>query len=52
MLLVTLVDAKTKIEAWRIDYNQHRPHSSIDNRTPDEYVSKRQENRTSEAAIF
>ena len=28
----SIEDAKAKIEAWRIDYNQRRPHSS---RTPD-----------------
>ena len=29
-----LEDARSKIEAWRIDYNQVRPHGAIDNRTP------------------
>lgn len=32
-------DARTKIEAWRRDYNEVRPHSSLDNATPREYSS-------------
>jgi putative transposase len=33
-----LADAKRKIEAWRVDYNQHRPHSSLAYRTPAEFA--------------
>jgi putative transposase len=33
-LFGSLVDAIKKIEAWRIDYNTARPHSSINNQTP------------------
>ena len=33
-----LEDARTKIEAYRIDYNEVRPHSSLDNRTPMEFA--------------
>jgi putative transposase len=33
-----LEDAKSKIEAWRADYNDVRPHSSLDNRTPSEFA--------------
>ena len=47
---VSLDDARQKIEAWRIDYNGHRPHSSLGYLTPSEYALKRQEQRTSEAA--
>jgi putative transposase len=32
-------DARTKIELWRQDYNEVRPHSSLDNATPREYSS-------------
>jgi putative transposase len=35
-----LQDARTKIESWRIDYNSFRPHSSLDNQTPEEYAAK------------
>jgi putative transposase len=31
-------DARCKIEAWRLDYNERRPHSSIGNLTPVEFV--------------
>jgi len=34
-----LDDAKTEIEAWRRDYNEVRPHSSLGDLTPKEYSS-------------
>lgn len=34
----TLDDAQEKIEAWRIDYNRHRPHTSLGGLTPEEFV--------------
>jgi putative transposase len=33
----TLADARGTIEAWRLDYNTQRPHSSLGDRTPDEF---------------
>ena len=33
-------DAKRKIEAWRVDYNSTRPHSSLDGRTPSEFAEQ------------
>jgi putative transposase len=33
-----LADARRKIEAWREDYNQARPHSSLAYRTPAEFA--------------
>jgi len=35
---VSIDDAKAKLEAWRIDYNRHRPHSAIGDLTPDEFA--------------
>lgn len=32
----SLADARQIIESWRIDYNQTRPHSSLDYQTPEE----------------
>ena len=45
-----LDDAREQIARWRVDYNAHRPHSSLGNLTPGEYATRRQSNRTSEAA--
>ena len=36
---ISLNDAKAKIEAYRVDYNHVRPHSSLDNQTPIEFAS-------------
>jgi hypothetical protein len=33
----TLADARHTIDAWRQDYNTQRPHSSLGDRTPDEF---------------
>ena len=41
-------DARAKIEARRIDYNQHRPHSSLGHRTPAEFVRQKHTNGTTE----
>lgn len=35
---LSLEDAATKIEAWRMEYNEHRPHSSLANKTPKEFA--------------
>jgi putative transposase len=34
----SLADAKEKIEAWRRDYNRNRPHSSLGNKSPEEFL--------------
>jgi putative transposase len=39
-LLTSFNDAKTQINKWKDDYNQNRPHSSLGNLTPYEYVRK------------
>lgn len=36
----TLHEAKVRIEAWREDYNRHRPHSSLGDLTPEEFAAK------------
>ena len=33
----SLADAKEKLNAWRIDYNESRPHKALNDRTPREY---------------
>jgi putative transposase len=35
-----LFDAKRKIAAWRTEYNQERPHSSLGYLTPNEYAAR------------
>jgi putative transposase len=35
---VSLQDAKEKIETWRRDYNKNRPHSSLGNKSPEEFL--------------
>jgi putative transposase len=47
----SIADAKEKIEAWRVDYNQRRPHGSLGHLTPDEYAQQRQTSPTAEAAF-
>ena len=37
---VDLRDAKRKIEAWRVDYNTTRPHSSLGQLTPEEFLNQ------------
>jgi len=39
-VFVSLHDAKQKIDAWRIDYNEHRPHGSLGNLTPREFTEQ------------
>ena len=38
----SLDDARTKVEAWRQDYNNLRPHSSLGNLAPREFAESRQ----------
>ncbi len=38
----SITAAQTKIEAWRIDYNQRRPHSSLGPLTPNQFAEQRQ----------
>ena len=40
---LSLDDAQQKIEAWRVDYNEYRPHQSLNDRTPQEFVSEHQQ---------
>jgi putative transposase len=38
----SIEDAKQKIEAWRVDYNQRRPHGSLGHLTPNEFAARSQ----------
>lgn len=46
-LFYDTVHARQKIEAWRQDYNRCRPHRSLGQRTPEEFI-KEFENRLTE----
>jgi putative transposase len=41
---LTLEHARRIIEQWRIDYNTARPHSSLGNLTPEEFIRRKTEN--------
>lgn len=43
---LSLADARRIVEAWRMDYNRTRPHSSLGNRTPEEYRELTQRTRS------
>ena len=51
-VFISLYDARQKIEAWRIDYNEHRPHSSLGDLTPQEFVEQAVQIGLQEAANF
>jgi putative transposase len=34
---LSLYDAREKVEAWRVEYNRERPHSSLGNQTPEAF---------------
>jgi putative transposase len=38
-VFLDLADARRKLDKWRNDYNQQRPHSALADRTPDEFAS-------------
>ena len=46
----SLTEAQAIIEAWRLDYNQRRPHSSLGHLTPNEFLKQRQGQRIAEEA--
>jgi len=48
---VSLDDAREKITAWGIDYNEHRPHGSLGHLTPREFVRKGQANNSRAAKL-
>jgi len=37
---LTLIEAQIIIEAWRKDYNEERPHGSLDGLTPSEFAEQ------------
>jgi len=47
----SLAEAQIIIEAWRLDYDQRRLHSSLGHLTPNECVAQRQAIQTVEEVI-
>jgi putative transposase len=47
----SLAEAQHIIEAWRLDYNTRRPHSSLGHLTPNEFVAQCQGEPTAEEAV-
>ena len=39
---MSIEHAKSQIEAWRVDYNDHRPHGALGQLTPSEYATRGQ----------
>jgi putative transposase len=50
-IFVSIADAKQKLERWRQDYNENRPHSSIGDLTPNEFAKQHMQ-QTAEAPFF
>jgi putative transposase len=49
-VFVSLADARSKLDAWRRDYNERRPHTSLGRLTPSEYVRQREKSEPQEIA--
>jgi len=47
---LSLEDARDKLDAWRMDYNHYRPHSSLGHLAPAEYALRYTQPGTSNAA--
>ena len=48
----SLADAQHKLDAWKHDYNEHRPHSALGHLTPNEYVAEHMNQEASTAPDF
>jgi len=48
----SLAEAQAIIEAWRCDYNQRRPHSSLGHLIPNEFLDQRQGHQIVEDALW
>ena len=47
---ISLAHARSIVEAWRVEYNTERPHSSLANLTPEEFATRRA--RQNEETVF
>ena len=46
-----MAEAQHIIEAWRLDYNQRRPYSSLGHLIPNEFVAQNQALQTGEDVV-
>lgn len=46
----SLEQAREQIEAWHQDYNEQRPHSSLDNQSPAEFLANWQQQQSQKKA--
>lgn len=44
-IFFTINDAKEKVELWRKEYNEERPHSALQGMTPNEFANKEKTSR-------
>jgi putative transposase len=49
---LSITDAQATIEAWRRDYNEVRPHGSLGDLTPAEFIKSRQERQIAKTGSF
>jgi putative transposase len=42
---LSMDDARSRIDNWRMDYNENRPHSSLGNLTPGDFAAQLNETR-------
>jgi putative transposase len=48
----TFEEARSKIEQWRVEYNHSRPHSALENKTPEAFKKNLQQARGPKEAEF
>jgi putative transposase len=49
---LSMEDAREKIEKWRTDYNEFRPHSSLEDLTPRQFIDKYEGSERSQKTPF
>jgi putative transposase len=47
-----MAEAQEKIEAWRLDYNDSRPHQALKELTPSEFAQKCRAKKRSEDVTY
>lgn len=48
----SVADARAKLETRRVDYSHQRPHGSLGQLTPSEFITQRQQQGLDEAALL